>query len=345
MAEETIRIGIVGAGNNTRGRHIPGLQAIDGVEIVSVCNRSRESSERVAHEFGIPKVYDRWWELIAADGTDAIVIGTWPYLHCPAVLAALAAGKHVMTEARMALDAAEAQRMLDASRTNAHLVAQIVPSPFTLKVDPTVRRLLAEGYLGRLLAIEVRCCGKGFWDPEAPLSWRQDRDKSGLNVMSLGIWYEALMRWVGEATSVMALGQTYARMRQDPESGALRAVDIPEHLDAIAEMACGAQAHFRVSTVTGLVGGNRIHLFGSEGTLAFVDGELLGGRKGDDSLAPIPIPEGEAGGWRVEAEFVNAIRGRAPITHTTFADGVKYMRFTEAVARSMREHRAVSCGF
>jgi predicted dehydrogenase len=41
----------------------------------------------------------------------------------------------------------------------------------------------------------------------------------------------------------------------------------------------------------------------------------------------------------VEAEFINAIRGLEPVTHTTFAEGVKYMEFTEAVARSMAEGR------
>ena len=57
MSDETIRIGVIGAGANTTSRHIPGLQAIDGVEIIGVCNRSRESSERVAKEFNIPKTY------------------------------------------------------------------------------------------------------------------------------------------------------------------------------------------------------------------------------------------------------------------------------------------------
>lgn len=64
MSTETIRIGIIGAGGNTRFRHIPGLQAIDGVEIVGVCNRSRASSERVADEFKIPRVFDNWREVI-----------------------------------------------------------------------------------------------------------------------------------------------------------------------------------------------------------------------------------------------------------------------------------------
>ncbi|HSF30971.1 MAG TPA: Gfo/Idh/MocA family oxidoreductase, partial [Candidatus Tectomicrobia bacterium] len=65
MAQAPIKVGFIGAGNNTRVRHIPGLQAIDGVELVSVCNRSRESSQRVADQFNIPKVHDDWRVLMA----------------------------------------------------------------------------------------------------------------------------------------------------------------------------------------------------------------------------------------------------------------------------------------
>ena len=119
MSPETIRIGIVGAGANTRLHHIPGFKAIEGVEVVSVCNRSRESSQRVADEFGIPKVYDRWTDLVEASDTNAICIGTWPYLHCPVTLASLEAGKHVLTEARMAMDASQAHAMKAASLVKA----------------------------------------------------------------------------------------------------------------------------------------------------------------------------------------------------------------------------------
>ena len=179
---ETIRIGIVGAGGNTMARHIPGLQAIAGCAIVSVCNRSRESSQRVADQFGIPTIYERWEDLVAAPDTDAIVIGTWPYMHCRVTLAALAAEKHVLCEARMAMNAQEARAMRDAARARPRLVAQVVPSPMTLGVDATVRRMLAEGYLGELLAIEVRE-GSAFLDRDAPLHWRHDVDLSGFNVM------------------------------------------------------------------------------------------------------------------------------------------------------------------
>ncbi|GIV76766.1 MAG: oxidoreductase [Litorilinea sp.] len=339
MSTEPIRVGIVGAGANTTSKHIPGLQAIEGVQVVSVCNRSRASSERVAREFGIPTVYDNWLELVNAPDTNAIVIGTWPYMHCRVTLAALAADKHVMCEARMAMNAAEAHRMRDAARAKPYLVAQIVPSPMTLRVDRTIQRLLAEGYLGDVLAVEVRA-GGSFLDPDAPLHWRHDFDLSGFNTMSMGIWYEAVMRWVGEATRVTAMGKTYVKMRKAAD-GRLKAVRIPEHIDVVADMACGAQLHMQISSVTGLAGGPEVFLFGSQGTLRFADNRLFGGRKGDSQLQEIPIPPEEAGGWRVEEEFVSAIRGQEVITHTSFEDGVKYMEFTEAVARSMAEGRAI----
>ena len=341
MNNNTIRVGLVGAGRNTTLKHIPGLQALDGVEIVSVCNRSRASSERVAQQFHIPKVYDYWRDLIDASDTDTIVIGTWPYLHCPATLAALAADKHVMCEARMAMNAQEAHAMLDGARAKPHLIAQVVPSPFTLRVDKTVKRLIAEGHLGEVLALDVRVA-QTFLDRDGPLHWRHNFDLSGFNVMHLGIWYEGIMRWIGEATRVTAMGKTFVKMRVDPQNGTMRPVRIPEHLDVVADMACGAQAPFWISTVAGLAGPSEVLLFGSEGTLRFSDEKLYGGRRGDTALQEITVPPEEEGGWRVEEEFVNAILGKEAITHTTFEDGVKYMELTEAVARSMAEGRAIA---
>jgi predicted dehydrogenase len=341
MPQETIRVGVVGAGGNTTKMHIPKLQAIPGVEIVSVSNRSRESSERVAQQFGIPTVYEHWWELIAAPDTNAIVIGTWPYLHCRTTVAALTADKHVLCEARMAMNASEAIEMLDAAQANPHLVAQIVPSPFTLGVDKTIQRLIAEDFLGDILAIDIRAGGGAFLDPDAPLHWRQNMDLSGFNVMTMGIWYEALLRWVGEATRVTAMGKTFVKLRRDAESNTMKPARVPEHINIIADMACGAQANITVSAVSGLSEPDGAYLFGSQGTLRFTGGKLYGGKRGDKSLQEIAIPPSEAGGWRVEEEFVNAIRGQETITHTTFADGVKYMLFTEAVTRSMVEGQAV----
>ena len=129
MIDQNIRIGIVGAGGNTKAKHIPGFQALENVDLVGVCNRTRASSEAVAREFEIPRVYDDWQQVVADPDIDAVMIGTWPYMHALVTLAALDAGKHVLCEARLAMNAREAHAMWAASRKHPHLVAQVVPSP------------------------------------------------------------------------------------------------------------------------------------------------------------------------------------------------------------------------
>ncbi len=339
MRRETIRVGIIGAGANTRTRHIPGLLAMDGVKIVSVCNRSRESGERVAEEFDIPRVYEHWQDVIYDDDINAVVIGTWPYLHAPATLLAFDHDKHVLCEARMAMNAEEARRMLRASQTHPHLIAQIVPSPFTLHLDATIKRILAEGRIGAPLAIDVRDSGV-FLDPHAPLSWRQDFDLSGYNIMSLGIWYECILRWLGEATAVMAMGKTVlkTRLTDDYEQKAVR---LPEHLDVLGDMANGAQLHMQISSVAGL-GPTELFIFGEKGSLKIMGGKIYGAQKGAETFQQIPVPSELEADWRVEEEFINAIRGEEKVKLTTFESGVKYMEFTEAVWKSMASGQKIA---
>ena len=340
--DDTIRVGFVGAGANTKLRHIPGLKAMPGVELVSVSNRSRESSQKVADEFGIPKVYERWAELIEAPDTNAISVGTWPYMHCILVQAALEADKHVLTEARMAMSAAEAHAMLDASRKKPHLVTQIVPSPITFKVDRTIQDLIADGYLGEVLSVDLAWSTGGFIDHDGPFHWRHDRDMSGYNILYMGILYEALMRWVGPAASVRAVSRVNVNSRRD-ETGRSRHITVPDHVEIVCEMASGPVAHLRFSNVTGLGPQDQVWLFGTEGTLwlDIPSMTLHGGRRGDDQLAEIKVPPEKQGEWRVEEEFVNAIRGQERVTHTSFEDGVRYMEFTEAVTRSGQSGKAI----
>jgi len=99
-----------------------------------------------------------------------VVIGAWPYLHCAVTLAALDAGKHVLTQARMARNAREAQRMLDKSRECPGLTAMIVPSPYGLTGEAFVRSLIADGYLGDLRELHVQSLTSDLADPETS-SW------------------------------------------------------------------------------------------------------------------------------------------------------------------------------
>src|SRR5438132_12087665 len=209
MAIKTLRVGLIGAGANMRSRHIPGLRAIDEVQIVAVCNRRPESTAAVAREQAIPHTYPHWEDMIADRDIDAVVIGTWPYLHCPITLAALAAGKHVLTEARLSLNAEEAHRMLDSARANPKLVTQVVPSPYGLKGNTVMRELLAGGFLGELREVQVQALYPALADPATPLSWRQDAALSGFNMLTLGIVHETLLRWVPPPVRLQAQVQAH----------------------------------------------------------------------------------------------------------------------------------------
>ncbi|MCH8223528.1 MAG: Gfo/Idh/MocA family oxidoreductase [Chloroflexi bacterium] len=347
MSADTIRIGIIGAGGNTRSRHIPGLKAQDGVELVAVANRSRESSERAAAEFDLGAAVDTWEEIMLDDEIDAVCIGTWPYMHAPLTIAALESGKHVLVEARMASNSLEAQAMLDTLKANPGLVGQVVPAPHSLGVDQTVIDKLSDGYVGELIAVEgFMASGSNFPEWDSPVHWRHDRDLSGNNIMTMGILYEAMMRWVGPAATVQALGQTVVKHR-DNEDGRRIAMTIPDHVDILCRLEQGGQMRFAVSAVIGHAPAMLFTIYGTEGTIRIEgsspdDMGISAGRKGDAGLAPVEITDEKRGGWRVEEEFINAIRGLEPVTHTDFYTGVRYMEWSDAVTRSLRTGELVN---
>jgi predicted dehydrogenase len=339
----TLRVGLIGAGANTRARHIPGLLALPDVQLAAVCNRRPESTAAVAREFHIPRSFEHWEDLVADAEIDAVVIGTWPYLHYPITLAAFAAGKHVLTEARMSMNAAEAHRMLNAARQAPQLVAQIVPSPYGLKGHAVMRRLIDQGYLGVLHEVQVTHLTNALADPAAPLSWRQDEGLSGFNMLTLGILHETLLRWAPPPVRVQAQAHAFIPSRIDPASGVRRKVGTPDQLQALTILENGARAVYHLSGVAAFGQTATIVLFGSKGVLHYdlaadrIRGASLSRQRVAarlDDLEEIPIPPDQAMGWRVEEEFVSAIRDRTPVRFTDFATGVAYMEFTEATARS-----------
>jgi predicted dehydrogenase len=345
MATDTLRVGIIGAGANTRLKHIPGLRMQNSVEIVGVANRSAESSQKAAKELDIPKAYGDWTEIVADKSIDAVCIGTWPYMHAQMTIAALDAGKHVLCEARMAMNAREAHAMLAASRRNPSRIAQIVPAPMTLPVDRTIIDTIAGGVLGNIIAVDMRISTGDYPNADAPLHWRQDRDLSGNNIMALGIWYEQMARWVGHASSAFAVGQVVVKHRKDA-SGARVPITIPDHIDVTGHLQQGGQYRLTLTSVLGNTPNKtETWIYGDKGTLAFItpnDGEawLQLGKKGG-AMGALAIDPAKRGDWRVEEEFVNAVRGREAVTHTDFVTAVKYMEWTDAVTLSMRERREV----
>jgi len=320
-----LRIGLIGAGANTRQMHIPGFRKLAGVEIAGVVNRSRESSQRVADEFGIPRVFDSAEALCADPGIDAVCIGTWPYMHRDYSVMALEAGKHVLCEARMAMNLEEAREMLAASERHPGLVAQIVPAPFDFRLGPTIARMVEAGELGTIREVVVNVLNGSGLDPRTPLHWRQRAEYSGKNVMMFGIYVEVIHRWLGDHTLIQAAGDIVIPERPDPETGRMEKVTVPDIWVATAEMVNGARITYHFSSMAASAEGNGISIFGSTATLRWKMGdtaELIPHGQAPRTIEPNP---GTDRGWRVEEDFVDSITTGAPVRLTSFADGVRYM--------------------
>ena len=81
-------------------------------------------------------------------------------------------------------------------------------------------------------------------------------------------------------------------------------------------------------------------MHGTKGAFRLEDGKAYVAL-GDADFSELEVAAEKRWGWAVEADFVDSIRDGRTVTHTNFEDGVKYMAFTDAVQRSLREGRKV----
>ena len=98
----------------------------------------------------------------------------------------------------------------------------IVPSPYGLAGDAFIRSLIDSGYIGKLREVHVHSLNDSLADPKTPMSWRQNTRYSGFNMLTLGIVYESVLRWVAPAIRVSAYASKINRVRFDPEQGRTR---------------------------------------------------------------------------------------------------------------------------
>ena len=197
--------------------------------------------------------------------------------------------------------------------------------------------------MGSILEVHLTLLNGGGLDPEGPLHWRHRTDYSGKNMMQLGIFNETIQRWLGDTTRVTAHARTFVTSRVDGESGERMSIEIPDSLGIFADMANGARCTYRVSAVTG---GRPRSAFDRDlrhrrpHSVALRRHRRVATPRRRANRPSSPDP-GTAHGWQVERDFIDSVRDGAPVTLTNFEDGVRYMRFTEAVWESWSEGRAV----
>src|SRR5438094_3679300 len=327
-----VRVGIIGAGNIVRTRHLPALKKHPEVEIVAVSNSTYESAEKFCSE-NVPGAtpVKNWPELVALHDLDVVWIGTPPYMHSAVTISALEAGKLVFCPARMSMDLAEAEELLAASKRYPELVTMLCPPPFGMRADLLVKKVLAENYIGRPHHVRLQSFTGNYLDPDASAHWRQKIEISGLNTLTLGIYIEVLQRWLGEITGVFARGKIIGPVRDGYD------VIVPDVVTILCSFENGAEGVLELSGINALAEGDWLEIYGSTGTVTcgYTYAMVQAGKHGDRALHVIDVPPDLEGEWRVEEDFLAAIKSKGRVhAHPNFEDGIRYMRVVQAVADS-----------
>ena len=115
---EKIKIGVIGCGGIANGKHLPAIRSLQDVEIVGFCDIIKEKAEKAKAEYGTEasKVYTDYKEMLKDDSIVAVHVCTPNRSHSFITVDALHAGKHVICEKPMAINSAEAKKMLDAAK-------------------------------------------------------------------------------------------------------------------------------------------------------------------------------------------------------------------------------------
>jgi predicted dehydrogenase len=191
---EGLRLGAVGAGAVLQVAHLPVLKKLKTVKVAALCDADLPKARALASRFGVPSVYDDIEEMLASEQLDAVLICTPNHLHEPHVLAALAAGHHVLVEKPLAVSAASAQRIAKAAERQSRIV--MVGMNHRYRIDSqAIRSFVQAGELGELDSI--RAAWYMARPARAALGWRQRRDESGGGAMlDIGLPMVDLALWL-----------------------------------------------------------------------------------------------------------------------------------------------------
>lgn len=355
-----VSVGVIGLGFG-RMVHVPGFLAVRNAMLFGVAARNDEQARHVASEFSLPRYFPSWKELIECPQIQAVSIATPPPLHEEMVLSALAAGKAVLCEKPLALDAAKAEGMLKAAR-RAGVVHMV---NFEFREIPAwqfVKKFLSAGELGSLRYVNVHWIVHSWADPNRQWSWRADRAQGGGALGALVVHSFDYLEWLlGPIKSLAAQLSTQVPQRPD-ESGALRPVTGEDSCHLLLELRDGTPINLVISTVAPLGKGHWIEFYGERKVLVLGSKNLLDygkgfrvwvGNHGAKRLRRLNLPgaiefemefeDGRVAPFvRLAERFVDAIQGNKLDVRPSFKDGFRAQVLLDLALQANRERCWVS---
>jgi predicted dehydrogenase len=347
----SIGIGIIGAGF-ARSTQIPAFRACEGARIVAIASRHRENAEKVAREFDIKHVAADWREIIARDDVDLISIVTPPVTHAEMTFAALEAGRAVLCEKPMAMNAAESEAM------RASAAGRLALIDHELRFVPgrrKMREMLRRGEIGSIRHAKLLFRADSRSDASRAWDWWSDAGAGGGALGAIGSHAIDAFRWLldTEVSEVSCQLATHVKERAEKQTNELRRVTTDDEANLLLHFADSALTHDATGTISLSVVEpgryeHRLEIFGAEGALMIEDdGVLWQARVGDGRWQQVETESGDlAEGMRDSSwsrgftmfarAIVEALReGRTEIPEAaTFTDGYRTQLVLDAARRS-----------
>ena len=209
MADK-VRWGVLSTAKIAREKVIPAMQRSEWCEITAIASRDHASAKQAAKELGIPNAYGSYEELIADEAVEVVYNPLPNHLHVPWTIKAAEAGKHVLCEKPIALNADEASTLIEVrDRTGVR-----IQEAFMVRTHPQwleTRRLVQSGRIGTLRSIN----GFFSYNNPDPANIRNKVEFGGGALMDIGCYPITISRWIYEQEPQRVLGV----IERDPEFG------------------------------------------------------------------------------------------------------------------------------
>jgi predicted dehydrogenase len=269
---DKIRVGIVGATVTQGGSgwganaHVPALKALPDYELKAVCTSHEDTAKASAAAFGAELAFHRFGDMAAHPDVDLVVVCVRVPGHRDLVMAGLSAGKPVLCEWPLGKNLAEAKEMAGLARRRSLKTIvglQARSAPAILYAHDLVR----EGHIGEVLTANLTCVVQAQLQRGPGRIWQGVR-ANGANVLTItgGHAIDALCAVLGEFTEISARVSTRIPEWRTPE-GTPVPVDSPDSINVVGRLASGAEVSVNVAAVPSNPAGNRIEIYGREGTL------------------------------------------------------------------------------
>jgi len=351
---DKIRVAVIGTGFGTTV-HVPAFQSCADTEVVAIVSGREERAREAAAKFNIPHWFTDYRQVVTRSDVDLVSISTPPFEHHPMTLAALDAGKHVLLEKPMTLNAAEARELL--AKAEARGVAHAIAHEFRFApARAYMKHLVDQGYLGRLHHVNATLFTGGRVGSLASphYTWAAQRAMGGGFLMALGSHFiDAYRHWFGDFSGVSGQVYTHRPQRTDAVTGEPRTADADDAFTCTLRFTNGAWGSLTFSQAAPFGAGCRIEAYGSEGTLISPqtgfnpepDGYLLGAKVGEKELQRLTLPaeyrpfvddrDVRLLPFRLMVDkLVHAIRTGTQVEGASFADGLKVQEVVDGVLTS-----------